>query len=52
MISHVQLLQAILRMVAAVLVGCIVVWAGALLYVLARGPGELSLDALIRRKFR
>ena len=26
-------------------------WAGALLYVLARGPGELSLDALIRRKF-
>jgi len=27
-------------------------WAGALLYVLARGPGELSLDALIRRKFR
>jgi putative oxidoreductase len=27
-------------------------WAGALLYVLSRGPGELSLDALIRRKFR
>jgi len=27
-------------------------WAGALLYVLARGPGELSLDALISRKFR
>jgi putative oxidoreductase len=27
-------------------------WAGALLYVLARGPGELSVDALIRRKFR
>jgi putative oxidoreductase len=27
-------------------------WAGALLYVLARGPGELSLDASIRRKFR
>ena len=26
-------------------------WAGALLYVLSRGPGELSLDALIRRKF-
>jgi putative oxidoreductase len=27
-------------------------WAGALLYVLARGPGDFSLDALIRRKFR
>ena len=27
-------------------------WAGALLYVLARGPGALSLDALISRKFR
>ena len=27
-------------------------WAGALLYVLTRGPGELSLDALICRKFR
>jgi putative oxidoreductase len=27
-------------------------WAGALLYVLTRGPGELSVDAFIRRKFR
>lgn len=27
-------------------------WAGALLYVLARGPGDFSVDALIRRKFR
>ena len=26
-------------------------WAGALLYVMARGPGALSIDALIRRKF-
>jgi putative oxidoreductase len=26
-------------------------WAGALLYVVARGPGGLSIDALIRRKF-
>ena len=25
-------------------------WAGALLYVVARGPGGLSIDALIRRK--
>ena len=24
-------------------------WAGALLYVIARGPGAISLDALIRR---
>ena len=27
-------------------------WAGCLLYVLARGPGELSLDGLIRRQFK
>jgi putative oxidoreductase len=27
-------------------------WAGALLYVLTRGPGALSVDALICRKFR
>jgi putative oxidoreductase len=27
-------------------------WAGSLLYVIARGPGELSLDALIRRVYR
>jgi putative oxidoreductase len=27
-------------------------WAGALLYVLTRGPGALSVDALISRKFR
>ena len=27
-------------------------WSGSLLYLLARGPGELSLDALIRRQFR
>jgi putative oxidoreductase len=26
-------------------------WAGALLYVIARGPGALSFDALIRRRF-
>jgi putative oxidoreductase len=26
-------------------------WAGALLYVVGRGPGGLSIDALIRRKF-
>jgi putative oxidoreductase len=26
-------------------------WAGALLYVIARGPGAISLDALIRRLF-
>ena len=26
-------------------------WAGALLYVVARGPGAISLDALIRRLF-
>jgi len=26
-------------------------WAGALLYVVARGPGGLSIDAWIRRKF-
>ncbi len=26
-------------------------WAGALLYVVARGPGGLSIDSLIRRKF-
>jgi putative oxidoreductase len=27
-------------------------WAGSLLYVIARGPGAFSLDALIRRRFR
>jgi putative oxidoreductase len=27
-------------------------WAGALLYVIARGPGRISLDALIRRYFQ
>lgn len=27
-------------------------WAGALLYVIARGPGAFSLDALIRRRFQ
>jgi len=27
-------------------------WAGSLLYVIARGPGEFSLDALIRRRYR
>jgi putative oxidoreductase len=27
-------------------------WAGCLLYVLARGPGALSLDALIARRFQ
>jgi len=27
-------------------------WAGALLYVLTRGPGALSVDALICRRFR
>ena len=27
-------------------------WSGALLYVIARGPGEFSLDALIRRRFQ
>jgi putative oxidoreductase len=27
-------------------------WAGALLYVIARGPGPISLDALIRKRFR
>ena len=27
-------------------------WAGGLLYVLARGAGEVSLDALIRRQFK
>lgn len=27
-------------------------WAGCLLYVLARGPGAVSLDALIARRFR
>jgi putative oxidoreductase len=26
-------------------------WSGCLLYVIARGPGEFSLDALIRRRF-
>jgi putative oxidoreductase len=26
-------------------------WAGSLLYVIARGPGALSVDALIRRRF-
>ena len=26
-------------------------WSGCLLYVIARGPGEVSLDALIRRRF-
>jgi len=26
-------------------------WSGCLLYVIARGPGEASLDALIRRRF-
>lgn len=26
-------------------------WSGCLLYVLARGPGAVSLDALIRRRF-
>jgi putative oxidoreductase len=26
-------------------------WAGSLLYVIARGPGALSLDALIGRFF-
>jgi len=26
-------------------------WAGCLLYVIARGPGGFSLDALIRRRF-
>lgn len=26
-------------------------WAGSLLYVIARGPGEFSLDALIRRRY-
>ena len=26
-------------------------WSGCLLYVIARGPGEFSLDALIRRYF-
>ena len=24
-------------------------WSGCLLYVIARGPGELSFDALVRR---
>lgn len=27
-------------------------WAGSLLYVIARGPGAFSLDALIRRHFQ
>jgi putative oxidoreductase len=27
-------------------------WAGCLLYVIARGPGAFSLDALIRRRFQ
>jgi putative oxidoreductase len=27
-------------------------WAGALLYVIAQGPGPVSLDALIRQRFR
>ena len=27
-------------------------WAGSLFYVIARGPGAISLDALIRRLFR
>jgi putative oxidoreductase len=27
-------------------------WAGCLLYVLARGPGAISLDALIRRHLK
>lgn len=27
-------------------------WAGSLLYVIARGPGAFSLDALIRRRFQ
>jgi putative oxidoreductase len=27
-------------------------WAGSLLYILARGPGTLSLDALIARRFQ
>jgi putative oxidoreductase len=26
-------------------------WSGSLLYVLARGPGDASLDGLIRRRF-
>ena len=26
-------------------------WTGSLLYVLARGPGAASLDALIRKRF-
>lgn len=26
-------------------------WAGSLIYVIARGPGALSLDALVRRRF-
>jgi putative oxidoreductase len=26
-------------------------WSGCLLYVIARGPGEFSLDALVRRHF-
>jgi putative oxidoreductase len=26
-------------------------WAGSLLYVIARGPGAISIDALIRRRF-
>jgi putative oxidoreductase len=27
-------------------------WAGSLLYIIARGPGAFSLDALIRRRFQ